>query len=69
MITKDYFEKQIKKRGSVTVYSQDNIPLTITEEPYLTREDRPSLTFEMDCADLALYCKLFALQLKPVTTN
>lgn len=69
MITKDYFEKQIKKHGSITVYSQDNIPLTITEEPYLTREDSPSITSEMDCADLVLYCKLFALQLTPVTTN
>ncbi len=30
-ITKDYFEKQLKKHDKVTVYAQDNIPLTISK--------------------------------------
>ena len=67
MITKDYFEKQLKKHDRITVYAQDNTPLTIFKEPYLFREGNPALTFEMDCADLELYCKHLGLQLKPVT--
>ena len=31
-ITKDFFEKHLKKHNTLTVYSQENIPLTISKE-------------------------------------
>lgn len=61
MITKDYFEKQLKKHGKITVYSSDNIPLTISTESYLCNEDSNSVTFDMDCEDMVDYCKRLGL--------
>ena len=46
-ITKDYFEKQLKKHDKVTVYAQDNIPLTISKAPCI-RRDGARLEFDMD---------------------
>ena len=63
-ITKDYFEKQLKKHDKVTVYAQDNIPLTISKAPCI-RRDGARLEFDMDCADLADYCNLAGLSIKP----
>lgn len=63
-ITKDYFEKQLKKHDKVTVYAQDNIPLTISKAPCIRRND-VGLEFEMGCADLADYCNLAGLSIKP----
>lgn len=63
-ITKDYFEKQLKKHDKVTVYAQDNVPLTISTAPYI-RRDGIGTEFEMDCADLADYCNLLGLTIKP----
>lgn len=67
-ITKDYFEKQLKKHDKVTVYSPENIPLNISKEYYVTR-DGSTLEFEMDCEDLALYCEHMGLHLKPNTNE
>lgn len=63
-ITKDYFEKQLKKHDKVTVYAQDNIPLTISKAPCIRRDD-VRLEFEMDCTDLADYCNMAGLSIKP----
>lgn len=63
-ITKDYFEKQLKKHDKVTVYAQDNIPLTISKAPCIRRND-VGLEFEIGCADLADYCNLAGLSIKP----
>lgn len=64
MITKEFLEKQIKKNDKVTVYSLDNIPLTISKTPCIRRDD-VGLEFEMDCADFADYCNLAGLSIKP----
>ena len=54
-ITKDYFEKQLKKHDKVTVYSPENIPLNIGKEFYIARDgSNPTLEFEFNCEDLAL---------------
>ena len=70
MITKDYFEKELKKHDKTTVYTQDGIPFTIRKSPYIER-DTPlnRLTFEMDCVDFGLYCKNMCLSLTPVSAN
>ena len=44
-ITKEYFEKQLKKHDKVTVYSPENIPLNISKEFYVTR-DGSTIEFE-----------------------
>lgn len=62
-ITKEYFEKQLKKHDKVTVYSPENIPLNITKAPCI-RRDGIGTEFEMDCADLADYCNLLGLSIK-----
>ncbi len=65
-ITKEYFEKQLKKHDKVTVYSQDNIPLNISKEFFIARDGSGSrLEFDVDCEDLALYCKHIGLSLNP----
>ena len=56
-ITKEYFEKQLSKRGKVIVYSQDNTPLTISREFYICHTSHsPFIEFEMDCEELESYC-------------
>jgi len=57
MSIKDYLERKLKKHASFTVYSPANIPLGITTEDYILREDTTSLSFDMDCEDLAEYCE------------
>ena len=52
------------KHDKVTVYAQDNIPLTISKAPCI-RRDGARLEFDMDCADLADYCNLAGLSIKP----
>lgn len=61
--TKEHIEKHINKHGKITVYSQENIPLEIHEEPYIGC-DGAAFEFEMDCADLADYCASMGLTLK-----
>lgn len=68
MITKDYFEKQLKKHKKIKVYSQDNIPCEIFTTPYLYKEDS-GIEFEMDCKDLEDYCDRMGLQLTTPTNN
>ena len=63
-LTKEFFEKQLKKHDKVTVYAQDNIPLTISKVPYIRRDDTDT-EFDMDCADLADYCNALGLSTKP----
>lgn len=62
MITKDFFEKQLKKRNKVTVYSPENIPLDIFKEPYIGCDNTPAFEFDLDCADLADYCNAIDLK-------
>ena len=65
-ITKDYFEKQLKKHDKVTVYSPENIPLNIGKEFYIARDgSNPTLEFEFNCEDLALYCEHMCLGIAP----
>jgi hypothetical protein len=65
MITKDYFEKQLKKREKLTVYSTDNVPHTIVKKYHLTTEPDRTMHFSLDCHDLEKYCDLMGLTLKP----
>ncbi len=67
-ITKDYFEKQLKKHKKIKVYSQDNIPCEITTTPYLNKDDS-NIEFDMDCKDLEDYCDRLGLQLTPPINN
>ena len=46
------------------MYSPENIPLNITKAPCI-RRDGIGTEFEMDCADLADYCNLLGLSIKP----
>lgn len=65
-ITKEYFEKQLSKHGKVTVYSQDNTPLTVSRDFFIYRTSHaPFIEFEMDCEDLESFCKDFDLSLTP----
>ena len=69
-ITKEYFEKQLKKHDKVTVYSPDNIPLNISKEFFIACDGSSfGLEFDMDCADLALYCKHMGLSLNPTNID
>jgi uncharacterized protein (DUF1697 family) len=63
--TKAHIEKHINKHGTITVYSPENISLEIHKEPYITRADRGTVVFEMDCKDLADYCDKMGLYLAP----
>ena len=63
-ITKEHFEKLLKTHDTITVYSPDNIPLSIRKSPYIRRMDT-HIEFDIDCADLADYCNLVGLSLKP----
>ncbi len=69
MITKDYFEKQFKKRSKVTIYSADSIPLALTKEPCIRCDSGKMADFAMDCSDLAEYCNHTGLALKPAAKN
>ena len=65
MITKEYFDKHLSKHEKLTVYSEDNVPHTIIKKYHLTTEPDKSLHFDLDCKDLAQYCRMFGLTLKP----
>jgi len=65
MFTKEYLEKQIKKNGSLTVYTPSNVPLTITHEHYIGVVGNDRLEFNMDCDDLEEYCVRLGLSLAP----
>ncbi len=70
MITKEKLEKRIRKNKKITVYSQTNIPLTISKEYHIYRTDpAPELEFEMDCKDLEGYSHMCGLTLKPTRNN
>lgn len=64
---KEYFEKQLRKGKTITVFASDNMPLLITREPYLCLESNSNITFNMDCRDLKNYCDQLGLSLKPTT--
>ena len=68
-ITKDFFEKHLKKHNTLTVYSQENIPLTISKEPHIAYDRVGGMQFEPDCADLADYCNMLGLTTHPNTQN
>jgi hypothetical protein len=65
MITKDYFEKQLKKREKLTVYSTDNVPHTIVKKYHLTTEPDRKTYFDVECKDLEKFCSMMGLTLKP----
>ena len=66
IITKDYFETQLRKHDKVTVYSHDNTPLTISRDFFICRTSHaPFIEFEMDCEDMESFCKDFDLSLTP----
>lgn len=70
MITKEKLDKRIRKNKKVTVYSQTNMPLTISKEYHIYRTDpAPELEFEMDCKDLEEYCRMCGLTLNPTHNN
>ena len=65
MITKEFFDKQLSKHEKLTVYSGDNVPHPIIKKYHLTTEPDKRLHFDLDCKDLAQYCRMFGLTLKP----
>lgn len=70
MITKEKLDKRIRKNKKVTVYSQTNIPLSISKEYHIYRTDpAPELEFDMDCKDLEGYCRMCGLTLNPTHNN
>lgn len=64
MITPEYFDKHLKKREKLTVYSEDNVPHTIVKKYHLTVEPGRTMHFDLDCKDLEKYCDLLGLCLK-----
>ena len=48
MISNDYFDKQLKKREKLTVYSSDNVPHTVTKKYHLTVEPNRTMHFPLD---------------------
>lgn len=69
MISKDYFEKQIKKHSKVTIYSADSIALALTKVPCIRCDNGNMADFAMDCSDLTKYCNRTGLALKPNNKN
>lgn len=69
MITKDFFEKKLKKHETFTVYSADNVPITISKKYYLTTDHNRQCHFDLDCTDLAKYCDQMGLTLRPTNEN
>ena len=65
MITPEYFDKHLKKREKLTVYSEDNVPHTIVKKYHLTAEPGRTLHFDLDCKDLEKYCNMMGITLKP----
>jgi len=63
-LTKEFFEKQLKKHEKVTIFSPENISLDISKVPYIRRDDTDT-EFDMDCTDLADYCNALGLSTKP----
>ena len=66
MIANDHFDKQLKKREKLTVYSSDNVPHTVTKKYHLTVEPNRTMHFPLDCRDLDKFCDMMGLTLKPV---
>ena len=69
MITKEYFEKKLKKHETLTVYSSDNVPITISKKYYLTAEYNRQICFDMDCGDLEKFCERLGLSLTPTNNH
>lgn len=65
MITAAYFDKHLKKREKLTVYSADNVSHTVTKKYHLTTEPDRNTDFDLDCRDLEKFCCLMGLTLKP----
>ncbi len=65
MITPDYFDKHLKKREKLTVYSEDNVPHTIVKKYHLTAEPTRTMHFDLDCEDLERFCNMMGITLKP----
>ena len=65
MITADYFDKHLKKREKLTVYSEDNVPHTIVKKYHLTMEPDRNTYFDVECKDLEKFCSMTGLTLKP----
>ena len=63
-LTKEYFEKQLKKHGKVTIFSPENSSLDISKVPYIRKDDNGP-DFDMDCDDLADFCNALGLSVKP----
>ena len=65
MITAAYFDKHLKKHEKLTLYAEDNTPLTIAKKYHLTIEPDRSTYFDVEGNDLAKYCSMAGLTLKP----
>ena len=66
MIANDYFDKKLKNHEKLTVYASDNVPHTIVKKYHLTAEPDRTMHFPLDCYDLARFCHMMGLTLKPV---
>lgn len=65
MITAAYFDKHLKKRVKLTVYSADNVSHTVTKKYHLTTEPDRNTYFDLDCRDLEKFCDMMGLTPKP----
>lgn len=65
MMNKEYFEKHFKLHNKITLYTADNIPLTISKAYHLHLEGGHCSMDIADCEDLAEFCELRRLSLTP----
>lgn len=63
-----YITEQSYKLCTCVLTALVTVDQNISKEFYVTR-DGSTIEFEMDCEDLALYCKHMGLQLKPNTNE
>lgn len=69
MINKEYFEKGLKKRNTVILYTGNGIPLKLTKHPCVRFDNRNLADFGIEGADLADYCNAMGLTLTPTNIN
>ena len=65
MISKDFFQKYFKLHNKITLYTADNIPLTISKAYHLHLDGGHCTMDIADCEDLAEFCELRGLSLEP----
>ena len=65
MMNKEEFEKYFKYHNKIVLFTKDNIPITISKAYHLHLSGGHVDMDIGDCEDLADFCKLRELYLKP----